>query len=111
MTSTTPSGKNLPIEHLDATEKALNKITDSASWHDKDPKSQLHQPSSKEGSHSWMRSIFPFNSLQEFEAAWHLGNYVLDRKTGEKSFEEMSIYVRVSSYPRLSRHGKRGLLS
>lgn len=25
-----------------------------------------------------------------------MGNYVIDRETGEKSFEEMSIYVRVS---------------
>lgn len=55
-----------------------------------------HNGADHENSHAWLRSLFPYNSLQEFEQAWHMGNYVLDRKTGEKSFEEMSIYVRVS---------------
>lgn len=97
-TSTTPTGKQLPTPHLDATEKALDQITTSAAKHDESPKSQIHTPSHEEKSHSWMRSIFPYNSLQEFESAWHLGNYVLDRQTGEKSFEEMSIYVRLGMH-------------
>ena len=54
-----------------------------------------HNGAKHENSHAWLRSLFPYNSLQEFEQAWHMGNYVLDRKTGEKTFEEMSIYVRV----------------
>jgi len=36
--------------------------------------------------------------MEEFENAWHMGNYVLDRKTGQKSFEEMSIYVRLGMH-------------
>lgn len=54
-----------------------------------------HNGAGHENSHAWLRSLFPYSSLQEFEQAWHMGNYVLDRKTGEKTFEEMSIYVRV----------------
>lgn len=95
-TSTTPAGKSLPADHLNATEQALDNVTTSAAQHGDSPQTQLHRPSHKEESHHWMKSLFPFNSLQEFESAWHMGNYVLDRETGEKSFEEMSIYVRVS---------------
>ena len=90
---------NLPTEHLDAAETALIQVTDDAGnkTHE-DPKNTLHAPSKHEQQHSWMRSIFPYNSLQEFESAFHLGNYVLDRKTGQKSFEEMSIYVRLGMH-------------
>ena len=96
MSSTTPGGKQLPPEHLDAAEQALATVTDGARPQTgEDPTANLHAPAAKERSHTWFRSIFPYNSLEEFENAWHLGNYVLDRKTGQKSFEEMSIYVRV----------------
>lgn len=96
MTSTTPKGKKLPQDHLDAAEQALTTVTENPTPKaGDDPKAHLHAPAAKEESHTWFRSIFPYNSLEEFENAWHLGNYVLDRKTGMKSFEEMSIYVRV----------------
>lgn len=90
---------NLPTDHLDAAEKALSQVTDNAAGKPhEDPKKTLHAPSAQEEQHSWMRSIFPYSSLQEMEAAFHMGNYVLDRKTGEKSFEEMSIYVRLGMH-------------
>lgn len=96
MTSTTPKGKKLPQDHLDAAEQALTTVTENPTPKTgDDPKAHLHAPAAKEESHTWFRSIFPYNSLEEFENAWHMGNYVLDRKTGMKSFEEMSIYVRV----------------
>lgn len=102
MTSTTPAGKKLDTEHLDKAEQALVDVTDRAGTkHEADPKEHLHAPSDHETSHKWLRSLFPYNSLQEFENAWHLGNYVLDRETGKKSFEEMSIYVRVSNCNRV----------
>ncbi|CAK3855847.1 related to phosphatidylserine decarboxylase proenzyme 2 precursor [Lecanosticta acicola] len=94
MTSTTPTGKKLPSEHLDAAQRALSTVTENAAPRaGDDPTAHLHAPAAKEEAHTWMRSIFPYNTLQEFETAWHLGNYVLDRQTGERSFEEMSIYL------------------
>jgi len=99
MTSTTLGGKALPTEHLDKAEEALNDVVDRAgSQQEADPKETLHQPSNHASSHSWLRSLFPYSSMEEFENAWHMGNYVLDRKTGQKSFEEMSIYVRLGMH-------------
>lgn len=82
-------------EHLDAAEKALQDVTDKATKHDDSPHEHIHRPAAQERSHSFFRAFFPYKSLEDFENAWHLGNYVIDRQTGEKSFEEMSIYVRV----------------
>ncbi|CZT18811.1 related to phosphatidylserine decarboxylase proenzyme 2 precursor [Ramularia collo-cygni] len=100
--SSTTGSKNKPSlsqEHLTATETALDTLTTSVtSNHSTDPKEQLHAPANKDTSHAWLRSLFPYNSLQEFETAWHLGNYVLHRKSGEKEFEEMSIYVRLGMH-------------
>jgi len=99
MTSTTLGGKALPTEHLDKAEEALNDVVDRAgSQQEADPKETLHRPSNHASSHSWLRSLFPYSSMEEFENAWHMGNYVLDRKTGQKSFEEMSIYVRLGMH-------------
>ncbi|KAF2158526.1 hypothetical protein M409DRAFT_31598, partial [Zasmidium cellare ATCC 36951] len=93
-----PPKKKLEKQHLDAAEKALQDVTSKASKHDDDPRDHIHTPAAQERSHSWFRAIFPYNSLEEFESAWHLGNYVMDRETGEKSFEEMSIYVRIGMH-------------
>ena len=90
-------GEKLSDAHLDAAETALNDLTDKAGKHD-DPKEHIHQPGSHEQSHSFFRAIFPYDSLEEFEASWHLGNYIIDRQTGEKSFEPMSIYVRAGMH-------------
>jgi phosphatidylserine decarboxylase len=97
MSPNTPAKKKLDQKHLDAAEAALDHVTDNAvpTRHSDHPTTQLHAPSNEHQSHTWMRSLFPYGSIEEFESAWHLGNYVLDRQTGEKSFEEMSIYVRV----------------
>lgn len=84
-------------KHLDAAEDALNEVTDQAGKNN-DPKDHLHTPAKSEKSHSWFRSVFPYDSLADFENSWHLGNYVIDRQTGQKSFEEMSIYVRLGMH-------------
>ncbi|SMQ54786.1 unnamed protein product [Zymoseptoria tritici ST99CH_3D7] len=95
----TPAGKKLETKHLDAAEQALNQVTDNAApTRHADSATQLHAPSSDHQSHTWMRSLFPYGSIEEFENAWHLGNYVLERGTGKKSFEEMSIYVRLGMH-------------
>ncbi|KAG9640802.1 hypothetical protein KCU64_g12818, partial [Aureobasidium melanogenum] len=83
--------------HFDATAAALDQITDQAAGPE-DPKNTLHSPSNHEKSHSWLKRIFPYDSLEAMESAWHMGNYVIDRKTGQKSFEPMSIYVRVGMH-------------
>lgn len=98
-TSTTPSGKELPKEHLDAAATTLNKLTDDAGTsHNADPKSHLHLPSTHTSATSLLKSYFPYTSLADFENQWHMGNYVLDRQTGTKTFESMSIYVRVGMH-------------
>ncbi|KAH9842281.1 phosphatidylserine decarboxylase proenzyme 3-like [Teratosphaeria destructans] len=85
-------------KHLDATEKALDSVTSDAAIHHKDPKDTLHTPGNHEKAHGLFRAVFPYDSLEQFENSWHLGNYVIDRHTGQKSFEPMSIYVRLGMH-------------
>lgn len=99
------SCKHLPImadklnnAYFEATAVALNQLTEEAANNPEDPKRTLHAPSNHEKSHSWLKRIFPYDSLEAMETAWHMGNYVIDRKTGQKSFEPMSIYVRVGMH-------------
>lgn len=90
--------EKLSDAHFEATAVALDKITDQAANHPEDPKEALHTPSNHERSHKWLKRIFPYDSLEAMETAFHMGNYVMDRKTGEKTFEPMSIYVRVGMH-------------
>ena len=88
--------KKLEDKHLDAAESVLNGITDKSKV-EADPKDHLHVPATHDKAHSWFRAVFPYDSLEAFENEWHLGNYVIDRQTGEKTFEAMSIYVSMPS--------------
>ncbi|KAI5253453.1 hypothetical protein E4T42_02850 [Aureobasidium subglaciale] len=90
--------EKLSDAHFEATATALDNITDQAARHPEDPKETLHVPSNHEKSHKWLKRIFPYDSLEAMESAWHMGNYVMDRKTGAKTFEPMSIYVRVGMH-------------
>ena len=83
--------------HFDATETILNDMTDK-SKSQTDPKDHIHTPGNHEKAHSWFRAVFPYDNLEQLENEWHLGNYVIDRETGQKSFEPMSIYVRVGMH-------------
>ncbi|WPH00986.1 phosphatidylserine decarboxylase proenzyme 3-like protein [Acrodontium crateriforme] len=86
-------------EHFDAISSSLNELTTQAGDHQVNPKDHLHRPADHEKSHSWLKSLFPSQaSLESFENSWHYGNYVIDRQTGQKSFEPMSIYVRVGMH-------------
>lgn len=97
--STTPAGKPLPGDHLDAAANSLDTITTEAGKPNGHTKSHgLHLPGTHDKAHGLFRSVFPYSSLQDFENEWHLGNYVIDRQTGAKSFEPMSIYVRVGMH-------------
>ncbi|TKA79443.1 hypothetical protein B0A49_01038 [Cryomyces minteri] len=85
--------------HFEATASAFNNLVIAAtSDHETDPKKTLHTPASHELSHKWLQRIFPYHSLEEMESNLHMGNYVIDRQTGAKSFEPMSIYVRVGMH-------------
>ncbi|KAK3666663.1 hypothetical protein LTR22_002612 [Elasticomyces elasticus] len=94
------SGKDLPEDHLDAAVATLDSLTTTnPSSHSKNTtSSQLQTPADSKKSHSLFRSVFPYDSLQDFEAEWHLGNYIIDRQTGKKSFEPMPLYVRLGMH-------------
>lgn len=78
---------------------AINAVTDKAKdSHTQDPQEHLQVPATHEKSHAWMRRLFPYSSLDEMESAFHLGNYVIDRKTGEKTLEAMPMYVRIGMH-------------
>jgi len=85
-------------QHFEATANALNTLTDEATDHAIDPKSCLNKPSDHGHSHSFMEKLFPSSTLQSLENKFHMGNYVIDRQTGVKTWEPMSIYVRVGMH-------------
>lgn len=90
---------DLSDQNLDQTAQALAQtVNNAASGHLEDPKTHIQQPSRLSSTYNWLMSYFPQNYLESLEANWHLGNYVIDRKTGHKSFEEMSIYVRLGMH-------------
>lgn len=96
MTDTPEHAASVRFSHL---ENGLDAITDRASSsHKEEPKAHLHAPANEEHSHSWMKRLFPYGNLEEMENAFHMGNYVIDRRTGEKTFESMSMYVRMGMH-------------
>lgn len=84
--------------HFVATATALDTLTDQATSHSVDPKKTLHLHADKENGHSFMKKIFPSHCLDDLENKFHMGNYVIDRQTGQKVWEPMSIYVRVGMH-------------
>jgi phosphatidylserine decarboxylase len=88
-----------PTEHLEATIRVLEHTVDHAvSNHKDDPKSTLLRPADHETSHSWIHKFLPEEHIEQLEATWHMGNFVIDRTTGEKHWEDMSIYVRLGMH-------------
>lgn len=91
--------ENVSDENFNASASALDQLTNTAAQnHDQNPQNHIHQPAIHENAHKWMSKIFPAKSLESLESSFHMGNYVIDRKTGEKTFEAMSIYVRVGMH-------------
>lgn len=82
---------------FDASEKALRSLTSAAGKH---PEASVNVlPSANhESAHSWLGKIIPASTLDNLETRFHMGNYVIDRQTGEKSFEAMSLYVRLGMH-------------
>lgn len=85
--------------NFNASASALDHLTNTAAQnHDTNPKSHIHQPAIHANAHSWLSKHFPTEVLDSLEAGFHMGNYVIDRTTGAKTFEDMSIYVRVGMH-------------
>ena len=89
---------NLDHTGFEATAGALKSLTTAAEDHGADPRSHLHRPADHQASHSFIAKYFPNTKLEALESRFHLGNYVLDRKTGQKTFEAMSVYVRLGMH-------------
>ena len=86
-------------DNFNASASALDHLTNTAAQnHDLEPQKHIHQPAIHENAHSFLSKLFPASTLQSLESSFHMGNYVIDRKTGQKSFEAMSIYVRVGMH-------------
>lgn len=83
---------------VEASAQALDSLTTAAGDHPNPPLEHIHQPSAAAKTHSWIRKLIPESVQQSYESRYHMGNYVIDRKTGEKTFEDMSIYVRLGMH-------------
>jgi phosphatidylserine decarboxylase len=83
-----------PKEHCDAADSCLSLLAIRAAHGILHP----YMPTKDSDFSKLYKDLIVHNPLQNFEDAWHLGNYVLDRKSGEKSFEPMSIYVRLGMH-------------
>lgn len=87
---------------LKATGSALNDLTDfSFTAHSVPPKAQLHREADKDHARSLLLRFMPTDTLERLESVFadlHMGNYVMERHTEIKTFEPMSIYVRLGMY-------------
>jgi phosphatidylserine decarboxylase len=91
--------EHLSDEGYEASANALTNITDDAvNNHDADPKTTLHRPADHDHTHYFLSKLLPPGTLDKMETKFHMGNFVIDRRTGQKSFEAMSVYVRVGMH-------------
>jgi phosphatidylserine decarboxylase len=81
-----------------ATAQAVDHLTSAAHDPAADPKSHIHLPATHASSHGFLARFIPQAATDRLEKRFHMGNYVIDRQTGEKSFEAMSIYVRLGMH-------------
>jgi phosphatidylserine decarboxylase len=88
----------LTDEGLQSTTNALEELTRRAENKNQPPHTHILGSSTAQDSHSWLSRHLSPHTVQAVENKFHLGNYVADRETGEKTFEAMSIYVRVGMH-------------
>lgn len=81
-----------------ASAAALKTLTTAAENKNENPKSHIHMPATQAETHAWLSKLLPPSTVQSIESKYHMGNYVIDRQTGAKAFEPMSIYVRVGMH-------------
>jgi len=88
----------LTNEGFDSSASALQELTRLAENKNQPPTTHIHGSSTSQESHKWLSKFLPQSTIDSVENKFHLGNYVLDRQTGEKTFEAMSVYVRVGMH-------------
>ena len=88
----------LTDEGYNASAGALTELTTLAENNSQPPTSHIHGSSTSAESHAWLSRWLPRGTIDKVENKFHLGNYVIDRQTGQKSWEAMSIYVRVGMH-------------
>jgi len=88
---------NLPEESKDpkVAAEALHKLVDNSSNHD-DVESGIHSSMHKLSHNSLLKKLVP--GLEDVASKFHVGNYVMNRETGEKFFEGMPIYPRLGMH-------------
>ncbi|KIV79094.1 phosphatidylserine decarboxylase [Exophiala sideris] len=84
--------------NINASATALDSLTTAAADHPIPPLEHIHAGADEKKSHAWLKKILPDSVLDDYENRYHFGNYVIDRKTGQKSYEEMSVYVRLGMH-------------
>lgn len=88
--------------NIKSTASALDHLTDHANAEpNTDPKAQLHREADRSHAHSWFSKFVPSDAMEKLEARFanlHMGNFVIERHTGKKEFESMSIYVRIGMH-------------
>jgi len=94
----TSTNDHLNEASFNASANALTTLTAAAENHNQSPQAHIHAPANHANSHTMLKKMFPTATLDTLETKFHMGNYVIDRQTGEKHFEEMSIYVRVGMH-------------
>ncbi|MCJ1304042.1 hypothetical protein MMC08_006854 [Hypocenomyce scalaris] len=87
-----------PNDGFDASANALSTLTTMAQNHQEAPFNHIHSSADHEKSHGFLQKIVPTSALDKLENRFHMGNYVIDRQTGQKAWESMSIYVRVGMH-------------
>jgi phosphatidylserine decarboxylase len=84
---------------FNATSAAFVEATDQASQHTQDPKAHIHLPAHAPEAHGFLHKYMSPAMAEKLEAKMHMGNYVImDRQSGDKQFEAMSIYVRLGMH-------------
>lgn len=85
------------LVHDDAhsSEKALGDLTDAAvNDHNDSSLGHIHGNAETPETHSWIKKYLPHHiNMHELENGYHLGNYVIDRETGQKSWEASTLSV------------------
>src|SRR5450432_1844292 len=91
---------NVPLtdEGFHSAASALTTLTTAAEKYEDYPHAHLHRPADSAESHAWLKRMFPTASFDTIETRFHMGNFVIDRQTGNKTLEPMSIYVRVGMH-------------
>jgi len=83
---------------FESTAGALGQLTTLAENKNQPPTSHIHGSATSAECHAWLSKHLPQATISKLESRFHLGNYVVDRQTGEQTFEAMSIYVRVGMH-------------